>query len=215
MLYSNGDKCWKLADFGTTTEATSKNLNTTRNGRGTAGYRAPEILADDARFNNKADIWALGCVVYELCTGERVFTSDWSVLQYPLSSDLKLPAPWPSDSQRRLSYLLFLQAKFQAMLQLDPSQRPRAIDLYWAWSLALKDTKICCPRAATDDSDDLDADGLSHTSLHGLTPSEDSLRVDTIQGWLQDVSDRPSEEGMWGIEEVNEMSTSDDVANQD
>jgi hypothetical protein len=38
---------------------------------------------------------------------------------------------------------------------------------------------------------------------------------DVIQGGLQDILDRPSEERMGEIEEANEMSTSDDVANQD
>src|SRR5437667_3367776 len=44
VLYSEKSRCWKIADFGTASRATSKRLNTTRYSRGTAGYRAPEIL---------------------------------------------------------------------------------------------------------------------------------------------------------------------------
>ena len=39
---------------------------------GTLHYMAPEIL-DDQPYNHKADLWSLGCVLYELCTLERPF----------------------------------------------------------------------------------------------------------------------------------------------
>lgn len=50
VLYSEQYKCWKIADFGTASTATSKRLNTTRYARGTAGYRAPEILVKEAKY---------------------------------------------------------------------------------------------------------------------------------------------------------------------
>src|SRR5271169_1119153 len=118
VLYSEGERCWKLADFGTTTEATSKSLNTTRCRRGTACYRAPEILGESASFNNKADIWALGCVVYELCSGQRAFSSDWSVMQYSLTSELKPPL----SIERKDGIDPAWRDYCLRMLQLDPSK---------------------------------------------------------------------------------------------
>ena len=39
---------------------------------GTLLYMAPEIL-DGQPYNHRADIWALGCILYELCTLEKPF----------------------------------------------------------------------------------------------------------------------------------------------
>ena len=39
---------------------------------GTRYYRAPEIILE-GNFSNKVDIWAVGCVLYELVTGEFLF----------------------------------------------------------------------------------------------------------------------------------------------
>ena len=34
---------------------------------GTMAYMAPEII-NEGKYNNKVDIWALGCIIQELCT---------------------------------------------------------------------------------------------------------------------------------------------------
>ena len=58
---------WKLADFGLLSKGTSVGTQKTEYARGTVCYRAPEILAEHERiYNNKVDIWALGCILYEL-----------------------------------------------------------------------------------------------------------------------------------------------------
>lgn len=67
VLYSHQKNLWKLTDFGISAEATSKNALATYSAKGTSSYRAPEVLRE-AEFTNKVDIWALGCVLYELAT---------------------------------------------------------------------------------------------------------------------------------------------------
>ena len=37
-------------------------------------YMAPEII-NGQKYNNKVDIWALGCIIYELCTLNYCFES--------------------------------------------------------------------------------------------------------------------------------------------
>jgi len=56
-----------LADFGITSEVMST-MMVTSFGRGTPGYRAPELLVQD-EYDNKVDIWAVGCILHELVTG--------------------------------------------------------------------------------------------------------------------------------------------------
>lgn len=41
---------------------------------GTPCYTAPEIYMQQ-NYDHKADIWSLGCVIYELCTGRKAFDS--------------------------------------------------------------------------------------------------------------------------------------------
>jgi len=73
ILYSAARKYWKLADFGSASVGTSKQLNTTKQARGTEGYRAPEILTPKGKCNNKADLFALDCVIYEIVTADKLF----------------------------------------------------------------------------------------------------------------------------------------------
>ena len=66
------DGHWKIADFGLTSEATSNRLVTSRSARGKPSYRAPELLRETkAGYNNKADIWSLGCIGFELLLAGR------------------------------------------------------------------------------------------------------------------------------------------------
>jgi len=77
---------WKIADFGLTSEGTSTQQQTTIYGRGTSGYRPPEVILEGSdgkkRFNQKGDIWSLGCIAYELVTGMKAFQDDWSVVRF-------------------------------------------------------------------------------------------------------------------------------------
>jgi serine/threonine protein kinase len=86
-----------LTDFGISAVATSKKAVVTLHSRGTASYRAPELLGEDAGFTNKVDIWALGCVLHELATGRVAFREDWTVRQYTFSTE-PLPISLPSIS---------------------------------------------------------------------------------------------------------------------
>jgi serine/threonine protein kinase len=81
---------WKVTDFGISTTGTSKVLIATKDGRGTAHYCAPEILFSEPSvpsYTNKVDIWGLGTILYELCTGKRAFQSGYHVMQYYWNED--------------------------------------------------------------------------------------------------------------------------------
>src|SRR5947207_12694732 len=83
VLFSERDGCWKLADFGSASKATSRNLNTTHYRRGTDGYRAPEMLDYKAHFNNKANIFASD-VLRTNYNRQKLFNNEWAVREYSL-----------------------------------------------------------------------------------------------------------------------------------
>jgi serine/threonine protein kinase len=115
VLYQQGN--WKIADFGLTSEATSNRLVTT-SARGKPCYRVPELLRDTSGYNNKADIWALGCIGYELFTGRKAFRNDYHVFGY--ASARRPP--------KKLVNQLIDVGKYyiQDLHELDPIKRPSA-----------------------------------------------------------------------------------------
>jgi hypothetical protein len=130
VLFNQETKLWKLTDFGIMCQATSKNMITTENGRGTQGYRAPELMSSVTGFTNKVDIWALGCILYELMTGTKAFETDWCVRDYYVSdSVLEITVPGLSTT-----FQTHLSAVTDELLQRDYKKRPSASRLRWLFS---------------------------------------------------------------------------------
>src|SRR5436190_16344683 len=101
-------------------------MHTTNFARGTGGYRAPELLKEFSKYNNKVDIWAMGCILYELVVGKKAFVDDWSVLLFSQSTK-RLQAP-----QDRLIDQLWAREitnLLDDMFQLEPEKRDRATNL--------------------------------------------------------------------------------------
>lgn len=108
-----------------TAEATSNRLITTNAGRGTTSYRAPELLKESkSGFNSKSDMWSLGCIAFELFTGEHAFASDYQTMAHAISKKT------PRNIVKDLSP--FAKLIIRALLQTDPGNRPAARDLL-AW----------------------------------------------------------------------------------
>ena len=65
----------RVADFGLAKALSSSAPGRTRAqiGMGTPGYMAPEQHRDAARVDARADVFSLGCILYELLTGRRPF----------------------------------------------------------------------------------------------------------------------------------------------
>lgn len=91
VLFCRKDRVWKIADFGLSAEATSQHPQTTLFATGTPSYRAPELLVEDPKYTNKVDLWALGCILFELTTGKKAFAGDWAVHEYRISPYERLP----------------------------------------------------------------------------------------------------------------------------
>jgi cell division cycle 2-like protein len=67
LLYSN-DGILKVCDFGLARKQTKRAVYT--NWVVTLWYRAPELLLGESSYNDKIDIWSVGCILAELILGE-------------------------------------------------------------------------------------------------------------------------------------------------
>ena len=116
----------KLIDFGVARFAQADALTRTGQVVGTPSYMAPEQLrAAATKAEASADIFALGCVVYECLAGERAFDGDdiRVVLAKILFTDI------PELRTRRADVPEPLARLVESMLQKDPLSRPRSARL--------------------------------------------------------------------------------------
>ena len=88
----------KLADFGASADLSKRRSFTEM--EGTAWYLAPEVLAGS--YDEKADIWSLGVILYAMLCGFLPFDGDGTIEIFQSIKrgklDLKLE-PWPSISK--------------------------------------------------------------------------------------------------------------------
>jgi len=130
VLFSRTDNCWKIADFGTASSATSSRQNTTHLSRGTASYRSPEILdSNRPKYNQKTDIFALGCIIYEIVTGDKLFWDDFAIVNYSATGTLNESIWWPEAAEEIWDCVASLEKLIASMLETDLRRRPNASDI--------------------------------------------------------------------------------------
>jgi eukaryotic-like serine/threonine-protein kinase len=76
----DGSRRIKVLDFGIAKLPVGERLATTTHALGSPVYMAPEQLANDADVDHRADVWGIGCVLYELLAGRAPFEAG-SVLE--------------------------------------------------------------------------------------------------------------------------------------
>lgn len=112
----------QLLDFGLARHE-SRTGSLTRAGSmlGTVGYMAPEQAMGASDVNARADVFALGCVLYECLTGRAAFSGqhDVAVLAKVLRQDP------PRVSALRPDLGTHFDALFEGLLAKDPEARPR------------------------------------------------------------------------------------------
>lgn len=104
----------KLGDFGLSKQIAAQTFANTY--VGTPYYMSPE-LASGQQYDIKSDIWALGCIVYELCALSPPFdATNQAELTRKIRQGIIPPLPRPYSRE--------LQDTVNAMLQLDHRRRP-------------------------------------------------------------------------------------------
>ncbi|XP_072940524.1 serine/threonine-protein kinase Nek8-like [Epargyreus clarus] len=110
----------KIGDFGISKMlASAKKTSTVI---GTPYYLAPE-LCEGKPYDTKSDVWALGCLLYEMCTHKRAFESETLV---GLVKAITSASVHPIDLS---VYERGMQDLIDSMLSVLPDKRPTIKDL--------------------------------------------------------------------------------------
>lgn len=119
-MFLDAENHLKIGDFGIAKilENTGDMANTIV---GSPFYLSPE-LCEGKSYDTKADIWAVGCVLYELCTLKRAFGGPNMGAVVMKIMNEKLP-PIPKIYSHELSRLI------DSMLNKNPRSRPTISDL--------------------------------------------------------------------------------------
>ncbi|KAJ1503548.1 Cyclin-dependent kinase-like 2, partial [Coelomomyces lativittatus] len=70
----------KLCDFGFARTLAGPGANYT-DYVATRWYRSPELLVGDTEYGKPVDVWAIGCIFYEILTGQPLFPGDSDIDQ--------------------------------------------------------------------------------------------------------------------------------------
>ncbi|KAM8977606.1 serine/threonine-protein kinase Nek3-like [Pelodytes ibericus] len=142
----------KLGDFGSA-HLLSSPLAYACTYVGTPYYVPPEIW-ENLPYNNKSDIWSLGCVLYEICTLKHPFQAgSWKSLILKICQGSYSPLP----SQ----YSYELRSLVKQMFRKDPRHRPSTKTILTRRSL-LKLVKSCKSTEPTDDHRDPENVSIPH-----------------------------------------------------
>ena len=122
----------KILDFGISKPLAEQDLKHTRMGMvmGTPGYLAPEQISGDREIDVRADIYALGAMLYFMITGEAPYqgSSAEVVMHKQLSS---LPAPL-NQNEIKDSSAIALQPVIEKAMQLEPKDRYQDVASFWS-----------------------------------------------------------------------------------
>ncbi len=142
---------------------------------GTPAYMAPEQASGHA-VDGRADLFSLGCVLYELLSGKRAFSgpNTMSILMSLANHTPPAPDKLSPQCPAAMSRLVM------QLLEKDPGKRPASAD---AVIQALADLDIAPATTSVQASRAASAPGLppSNAAVRGLTPPGSPTRIDQTQ----------------------------------
>jgi len=145
----------KIADFGFA-RTLNQHTSMLTSIKGTPLYMAPELVLERP-YNCTTDLWSLGCILYELFTGQPPFytTSIYTLIHLIVET----PVKWPTTMSNQLRSFL------DGLLQKSPQQRitwPALLnhsfikDLNESTELKLQTPRLMSPSAAATEKEQLE-----------------------------------------------------------
>eukprot|EP00055_Hartaetosiga_balthica_P013944 m.74011 g.74011 ORF g.74011 m.74011 type:complete len:1372 (-) comp8436_c0_seq1:783-4898(-) len=116
-IFLTGSNIIKVGDFGIAAQL-ENSCDMRRTCVGSPYYMSPEVC-QDIPYNSKSDIWAMGCVLYEMCALSQAFSGSNLLFLVTKICSCKYE-PLPDGFSPELHDLI------QALLQSNPEQRPSA-----------------------------------------------------------------------------------------
>jgi serine/threonine-protein kinase len=89
---------------------------------GTPAFMAPEIILADGEVDQRADVYALGCVAYYLLTGQLVFEADTPMKMFVQHVQ---STPTPPSQRTEMRIPPEVEELVLACLEKDPRRRPQ------------------------------------------------------------------------------------------
>jgi serine/threonine protein kinase len=146
----------KLGDFGIARDVTAADLTDTGLTVGTHAYMAPEQITGDNTISGKADLYALGCCMFEMLTGRKVF--DGENFAQLFEQHLRKDPPHVKDSVPDCP--VELDAIVYQLLAKSPEDRPFNARHVQAVMLKL-DEQVVAGTDRTAERGDVGADGVT------------------------------------------------------
>lgn len=133
VLLSRFNGQWQISDFDLTSLTGLGDEVQTELRRGTEGYRAPELVSNTQSktipVRYSLDIWAVGCILFELWHGKQAFVDDWSTREYYQTKDQFMD----DGAFTTKSHVVFSDAddtifwrEIACLTQKEPDSRPKS-----------------------------------------------------------------------------------------
>lgn len=106
----------KICDFGLSMEFHGQSMTQRL---GTIEYLAPEVIRED--YTNKCDMWAIGCICYELLVGKTPFVDPKGDNQQTMINIIRCETPFKEERWAKLSKRC--RAFCELLLEEDPNKR--------------------------------------------------------------------------------------------
>jgi len=128
----------KIVDFGIAKAATSSNSTKTGTLKGKFAYMSPEQAKGESTIDSRSDIFALGILLFELTTGQRLFKCDTElatlkkITEEPIVSPLEMKSDYPfqlcnivlkaleKDKEKRYQNIQEMQKDLDSFLKKYP-----------------------------------------------------------------------------------------------
>ncbi len=119
-LFFNDQGDLVLGDFGIARDTYAADITAQGITVGTYAYMSPEQIRADSRISGKADLYSLGCVMYEMLTGKPPYMG----ANFAQVWDQHLNKPIPSVREAGVECPEWLDTLVQQLMSKEPEGRP-------------------------------------------------------------------------------------------